>query len=92
MRKVELLIGGESRPAANGASFERRNPVSGEVATLAAAATLADADAAVAAAAAAFPAWAALAPSARRALLLKAAEIMDRRAPEFVATGVDEAA
>jgi acyl-CoA reductase-like NAD-dependent aldehyde dehydrogenase len=92
MRKVELLIGGESRPAANGACFERRNPVSGEVATLAAAATLADADAAVAAAAAAFPAWAALAPSARRALLLKAAEIMDRRAPEFVATGVDEAA
>lgn len=92
MRKVELLIGGESRPAANGASFERRNPVSGEVATLAAAATLADADAAVAAAAAAFPAWAALAPSARRALLLKAAEIMDQRAPEFVATGVDEAA
>ncbi|MBA5689130.1 aldehyde dehydrogenase [Rugamonas apoptosis] len=92
MNKIELLIGGESRAASNGATFERKNPLSGEVVTLAAAATPEDADAAVAAAAAAFPAWSAMAPSARRLLLLKAAEVMDRRAPEFVAIGVAEAA
>lgn len=91
MNTVELLIGGQSRPASTEARFERRNPVSGEVVTRAAAASLQDADDAVAAAAAAFPAWAALAPGKRRALLLKAADIMDRRAPEFVAAGVAEA-
>jgi acyl-CoA reductase-like NAD-dependent aldehyde dehydrogenase len=92
MNKIELLIGGASRPAANGATFGRKNPLSGEVVTLAAAAAPEDADAAVAAAAAAFPAWSALAPSARRKLLLTAAEVMDRRAPEFVAIGVADAA
>lgn len=81
MNTVELLIGGQSRPASTEARFERRNPVSGEVVTRAAAASLQDADDAVAAAAAAFPAWAALAPGKRRALLLKAADIMDRRVP-----------
>ncbi|MGL4410381.1 MAG: aldehyde dehydrogenase [Zoogloea sp.] len=92
MNTLDLLIGGTRRAASNGATFERRNPVSGEVVTVAPAATLEDADAAVAAAAAAFPAWSAMAPGERRKLLLKAAEVMDRRAPDFVATGVAEAA
>jgi acyl-CoA reductase-like NAD-dependent aldehyde dehydrogenase len=39
----------------------------------------------VAAAQAAFPAWAALAPNERRARLLKAAEMLEDRAPEFLA-------
>ena len=85
MFEVPLLIGGESRPAADGRVFERRNPVTGEVVSRVAAATLEDADAAVAAAQAAFPAWAALAPNERRARLLRAAELLAERAPEFLA-------
>ncbi len=91
MNNVELLIDGAARPASNGATFERRNPVSGEVASVVAAATPADADAAVAAAAAAFPAWSAMPPSERRKLLLKAADIMDGHAKDFVELGVAEA-
>jgi len=80
-----LLIGGQARPAADGRVFERCNPVTGEVVSRVAAATLEDADAAVAAAQAAFPAWAALAPNERRARLLRAAELLAERAPEFLA-------
>jgi acyl-CoA reductase-like NAD-dependent aldehyde dehydrogenase len=85
MFEVPLLIGGESRPAADGRVFERCNPVTGEVVSRVAAATLEDADAAVAAAQAAFPAWAALVPNERRARLLRAAELLEDRAPEFLA-------
>jgi acyl-CoA reductase-like NAD-dependent aldehyde dehydrogenase len=85
MFEVPLLIGGQSRSAADGRVFERCNPVTGEVVSRVAAATLEDADAAVAAAQAAFPAWAALPPNERRARLLKAAEQMAERAPEFLA-------
>lgn len=85
MFEVPLLIGGQSRPAADGRVFERCNPVTGAVVSRVAAATLEDADAAVAAAQAAFPAWAALAPNERRARLLKAAEMLAERAPEFLA-------
>jgi vanillin dehydrogenase len=91
MNEVKLLIGGEDRAASDGATFERIDPVSGEVATRAAAATLADCDAACDAAAAAFPAWAATGPNERRRLLLKAADLLDARAPEFIACGVHEA-
>ena len=64
---VSLMIGGESRAAAS--TFDRANPVTGEIATRAAAASVDDARAAVDAAQAAFPAWAALGPNARRAAL-----------------------
>jgi acyl-CoA reductase-like NAD-dependent aldehyde dehydrogenase len=86
MFNVPLLIGGQARPASNGKTFERCNPVSGVVVSQVAAATVEDADAAVAAAKDAFPAWAALPPSERRARLLRAAELMTERAAEFVAT------
>jgi acyl-CoA reductase-like NAD-dependent aldehyde dehydrogenase len=85
-----MLIGGQDRPASSGATFERLNPVTGTLASRSPAATLADADAAVDAAAAAFPAWAALRPTERRTRLLKAADIMESRAGEFIAVGVAE--
>ncbi|WP_156326419.1 aldehyde dehydrogenase family protein, partial [Pseudomonas sp. NBRC 111127] len=85
MLQVPLLIGGRSCPASDGRTFERRNPVSGEVVSQVAAASLADADAAVAAASAAFPAWAALAPSERRGRLLAGADLLQARAGEFIA-------
>ena len=83
MEDVKLLIAGRDVPAAKAATFDRLNPISGEVATRAAAATAADAKAAADAAAAAFPKWAALGPSARRALLNKAADLMEARAQQF---------
>jgi len=91
MFQTDLLINGEPRAASSGTSFERRNPSTGEVATRAAAATPADVDAAIAAAHAAFPAWSAMAPGARRALLLTAADKMEALRGQFVEAAVEEA-
>ncbi|ESR26195.1 putative VANILLIN dehydrogenase oxidoreductase protein [Lutibaculum baratangense AMV1] len=85
MFDINLLIGEESRGASGGATFTRETPHKPETATTAAAATVADADAACDAAAAAFPAWSETSPGERRALLLKAADVMDSKAPEFIA-------
>ncbi len=90
MHDVKLLIGGEDRDASDEVTFKRLNPVTGEVASRAAAATLADADAACDAAAAAFPAWSEMGPNERRKLLLKAADLLDERAAEFIGCGVAE--
>ncbi len=90
MNEITMLIGGKQVQAADGRTFERRNPVTGDIATRAPAASLADADAAVEAAHAAFPAWAALAPTERRKRLLKAADLMDARTAEFIAAGAIE--
>lgn len=64
--------------------FQRMNPISGEVASEALAATPVDAAAAADRAAAAFPAWAALGPNARRAALLKAADAVAAKGDAFV--------
>jgi acyl-CoA reductase-like NAD-dependent aldehyde dehydrogenase len=67
-----------------GRRFAVTNPLNDDLVAEAAAGTAADAAAAVAAAAAAFPAWANLAPGARQALFLKAADIVERRTEELV--------
>ena len=85
MVEVSLLIGGASRPAGNGRSYQRCHPVTGAVVSTVAAATPEDADAAVAAAQVAFPAWAALPPGERRRRLLAAADGLAARSDEFVA-------
>jgi acyl-CoA reductase-like NAD-dependent aldehyde dehydrogenase len=85
MYDIGLLIGEkDGLAAAGGAAFERLNPVTGDLATRAAAAAPADCKAACDAAAAAFPAWSETGPNARRALLNKAADVMSARAGEFV--------
>ena len=85
MYDIGLLIGEkDSLAAAGGATFDRMNPVTSDLATRAAAAAPGDCRAACDAAAAAFPAWSETGPSARRALLNKAADVMVARAPEFV--------
>ncbi len=81
---IDLLIGGKKVAASGGATFERRNPVTGEVASRAAAATVADANAACDAAAAAFPKWSATGPSARRKILMKAADILEAPRPDSI--------
>ena len=85
MQEIQLLINGEKCEASGRRHFERRNPLDGEVATRAPAASVEDAKRAVEAASKAFPAWASLGPSARRALLLKAAAAVEAKAEAFTA-------
>src|SRR3569832_1245129 len=80
--QVSMLVGGQ--PYETLSTFERRNPVTGEVARTAPAATVDAARAAAAAAAAAFPAWSALGPIARCALLMKASTALEVKVPQFV--------
>jgi benzaldehyde dehydrogenase (NAD) len=64
--------------------FDRINPMTGSVASQAQAMTAEDVPAVAARAAAAFPAWAAMGPNARRAILMKAASALEARADAFV--------
>jgi benzaldehyde dehydrogenase (NAD) len=79
-----MLINGLKVTAERGATFERRNPLDGTVATRAAAATAADAVLACEAAAESFKAWSDTGPSTRRALLLKAADALEAKTPAFI--------
>lgn len=90
MRKISMLINGEARQATGSATFERRNPLDGSVATTAPAATAADATAAVEAAAAAFETWSRTGPGERRTLLLKAAHALEMKGPELIASMASE--
>jgi benzaldehyde dehydrogenase (NAD) len=81
---ISMLVNGERRSAEGGATFERRNPLDDSVATVAPAATPADAIAAVDAAAQAFASWSQTGPGQRRALLLKAAQALEARTEAFV--------
>ncbi|UPG74612.1 aldehyde dehydrogenase (plasmid) [Roseomonas gilardii subsp. gilardii] len=87
---VFLRIAGEKKQAADGRWFERRNPVTGEVATRAVAANAAEARAAAEAAAKALPDWAGTGPNARRLLLLKSADAVAAKAGDFVAAMMEE--
>ncbi|MDX3899719.1 MAG: aldehyde dehydrogenase [Sphingobium sp.] len=81
----EAIFDKERRP-----TFDRRNPMTGEVATTSQAATVADVNMACEAAEAAFPAWSALGPNARRALLMKAAAELEARALQFIDAMMNE--
>ncbi|HHV7522654.1 TPA: aldehyde dehydrogenase [Burkholderia orbicola] len=83
MNQVSMLINGERTMARDGATFERRNPLDDTVASTAPAATVANAQAAVQAAAAAFPAWSAMGPGERRALLSRAADALEAKGDAF---------
>jgi vanillin dehydrogenase len=86
MFDTKLLIDDRDSDASDAGVFERHNPMSGELVTRAAAATVADAQAAATAAAAAFPAWSALGPSERRAKLMRAADVLETRVQDFIAS------
>ncbi|NEI71948.1 aldehyde dehydrogenase family protein [Rhizobium lusitanum] len=87
---AKLLINDEALDASDASTFECIDPATGDVATVAPAASLADAAYAANAAAAAFPIWSDIGPSERRALLNKAADILTARTAEFVETMVGE--
>jgi acyl-CoA reductase-like NAD-dependent aldehyde dehydrogenase/ABC-type branched-subunit amino acid transport system ATPase component len=82
--ELSMLINGLAVSAEKGATFERRNPLDGSVATRAPAASTGDAVAAADAAAEAFKTWKTTGPSERRALLLKAADALEALTPKFV--------
>lgn len=83
MPQVNLLIDGVPYRASNQACFDCRNPVSGEVVSRAAAATVQDAGMAVEAAARAFGSWKLSRPAERRRLLLKAADVLESMNDDF---------
>jgi len=82
--QTQLIIDNKAQDAAGGDTFERTHPLSGEVVTSGAAASVEDALTAVESAASAFATWSKTGPSERRAILLKAADIMERRTPELI--------
>ncbi|VVE74362.1 aldehyde dehydrogenase [Pandoraea sputorum] len=82
---LTMLIAGKRVGATNGATFERRNPLDGGVASRAPAATVEQARAAVRAAWDAFPAWSNTGPGERRALLMKAADQLEAKVEQFQA-------
>ncbi|MCM3564305.1 aldehyde dehydrogenase [Hydrogenophaga intermedia] len=84
MSDMSMLINGLKVTAEKGATFERRNPLDGSVATRAPAASPADAVMAVEAAAEAFKTWSETGPGERRALLLKAADALEANTPKFI--------
>jgi acyl-CoA reductase-like NAD-dependent aldehyde dehydrogenase len=88
--KKSLLIGGSEVAATNDRTYERRDPVTGEVATTAAAASVEDALKAAKAAARAFPAWSKTGPTERRTLLLKAADELEGMTDQIIQTMITE--
>jgi benzaldehyde dehydrogenase (NAD) len=88
--QVSMYIHGVAVPASNGATFERRSPLDGSLATVAPAATLQDAMAAADAAAAAFKGWSQTGPGERRAVLLRAAQQLESKAQDFAAAMLAE--
>jgi acyl-CoA reductase-like NAD-dependent aldehyde dehydrogenase len=84
MNQISLLLENKDVQAVDGVTFDRLNPVTGDIATRAAAAQIADATRAADAAAAAFPSWSATGPSQRRMILLKAADVLASKAPQFI--------
>jgi vanillin dehydrogenase len=86
----QIYIGGEWRSAASDSTFEKTNPFTGETISRFASAGRQDVRNAVDAASAAFTEWSVTPPGLRRKLLLKAADILDRRQPEIARTIAEE--
>jgi vanillin dehydrogenase len=85
-RPTDLLIGGKFVAAEDGRYFETIEALTGEPIARVAAASVNDANRAVDAAADALPQWAGLPPAARRAVLERAAQLLEERSADIVAT------
>jgi acyl-CoA reductase-like NAD-dependent aldehyde dehydrogenase len=82
--ELKQFIGGEWEPAASGATYEDRDPYTGEVVATAPAGSPDDAAKAVETAAASAAAWAAAPPVERQRIFLKAADLLEERRDEVV--------
>ena len=90
MFHTKLIIADRDVAAGGDRTFDRLDPMTGDIATRAAAASVGDAQKAADAAASAFPEWSGLPPVERRRLLLKAADILQSKADDFAAAVVTE--
>jgi acyl-CoA reductase-like NAD-dependent aldehyde dehydrogenase/ABC-type branched-subunit amino acid transport system ATPase component len=90
MFHTKLIIADRDVSAGGDRTFDRLDPMTGDIATRAAAASTGDAQKAADAAATAFPEWSSLSPVERRRLLLKAADILQSKAEDFAAAVVAE--
>lgn len=91
MREAKMFIDGAWVDALDGGTFQDLNPYTGAAFATIAGGTASDAKRAVDAAEAAFPEWSATPPSARRAILLKAADLLEARMGDVAATLTEEA-
>ncbi len=80
---IGFLIEGDEVAAASGRTYERHDPVTGALATRAAAAGLADVEKVCDAAGKAFETWSESGPGERRHLLLKAADLLEAHVADF---------
>jgi acyl-CoA reductase-like NAD-dependent aldehyde dehydrogenase len=88
--QTQLIIDNEARDAREGKKFSRLSPLTGEVVTEGAAGSVDDAIDAVESASKAFDSWSQSGPTQRRAVMLKAADIIEARAGEFIQTMMSE--
>jgi acyl-CoA reductase-like NAD-dependent aldehyde dehydrogenase len=86
MKNVAMRIGGRDAASGDGRYYEKRNPFTGELIARVPDAGPLDAVAAVGAASAAFKEWSKTPPSKRRAILWKAADLLEARAKDVAAT------
>ena len=82
--EVKQFIGGEWVDAADGATYEDRDPYTGDVVAVVPAGGAPDARLAIDAAAAASAAWAQTPPAERQRVFLKAADLLEARRDEVV--------
>jgi acyl-CoA reductase-like NAD-dependent aldehyde dehydrogenase len=80
---TSLIIDNADRAASDGATFVRLNPNTGQAETVAAAAGVEDVRQAIESSAAALRGWGAAGPTARRDVLLKAADLLHERTEEI---------
>lgn len=82
--ETQLIIDNRAVPASGGNTYARLNPTTGNAVTRAAAASADDAVAAVESAHRAFQSWSQSGPTERRRILLKAADILEAKTPQFI--------
>jgi vanillin dehydrogenase len=90
VRDQQLFINGRWTGALDGATYQKKNPFTNQVAFHVAAAKRDDARRAIDAAAAAFPAWSATPPGVRRTLFLKAADVLEQRQVDIAKITAEE--
>jgi acyl-CoA reductase-like NAD-dependent aldehyde dehydrogenase len=85
-----LLIAGEQQESSTGETYDDINPYTGDAIATVAAASPADATRAVDAAAAAFKTWSQASPAERRAVFLRAAQLVKERTSDVIAAMTPE--
>ena len=83
---TQLIIDNKEVPSVTGKIFEKRSPITGHIVSTGAAANVEDALTIADSSLKAFKAWSASTPTERRALLLRAADLIDSKVEKFIET------